>query len=302
MAPATWTSYKKSVSKFVEFRSQFGLTSTWPIPVRDIMLFISYLSVKGGAPSTIVSHISALAFVHKLNGWYDPNDCFVIQKLKEGCRRHNTSPDSRLPITVSILDNLIQKLPVICNSSYEVTLFKASYLLAFFGFLRVGEITSANRKIMSNRSLAVEDVSFAGDCRKYLDVTIRFSKTDQRGQTTKLRIESNPTSSHLCPVKAMSDFLVIRPKCEGQLFVHFGGDPLTSYQFSAMLKRGISLMGLCPQHFSSHSFRIGAATSAVLNGIPSDCIKNMGRWKSSAYQRYIRTESLLKPALFFNTD
>jgi len=41
--------------------------------------------------------------------------------------------------------------------------------------------------------------------------------------------------------------------------------------------------------FSSHSFRIGAATVAAQRGIPDHQIQLMGRWTSNAYQLYIRT-------------
>ena len=45
-------------------------------------------------------------------------------------------------------------------------------------------------------------------------------------------------------------------------------------------------------NFSSHSsFRIGAATVAGRNGIPDHLIQELGRWKSNAFQSYIRTLS-----------
>lgn len=43
-------------------------------------------------------------------------------------------------------------------------------------------------------------------------------------------------------------------------------------------------------HFSSHSFRIGAATVAARNGLPDHQIQALGCWTSFAYQLYIRTQ------------
>ena len=41
--------------------------------------------------------------------------------------------------------------------------------------------------------------------------------------------------------------------------------------------------------YSGHSFRSGAATTAATQGISDTTIKMLGRWKSSAYQVYIKT-------------
>ena len=40
--------------------------------------------------------------------------------------------------------------------------------------------------------------------------------------------------------------------------------------------------------YTSHSFRIGAATISVAAGLPTWLIKAMGRWSSDAYQTYIQ--------------
>lgn len=43
------------------------------------------------------------------------------------------------------------------------------------------------------------------------------------------------------------------------------------------------------QLYNTHSFRIGAATVARNAGMSIVDIKSLGRWKSDAYQHYIRT-------------
>lgn len=276
----------------MEFRNLFNMGSFWPVPQNHIISYISFLSIEGWAPSTVNTHISALAFVHRINGWEDVTKSFLITKLKEGCNRLNPRADSRLPISPTLLEKLVKKLPSTCSSIYEVQLFKAAYLLAVFAFLRVSEFTSYKKHGDNSRVLAIDDLRVHGQKSKDLLVRIRFSKTDQKGAVSEIKVES---SSHpcLCPVKAMEGFLAIRPPFAGPLFVHFSGEPMTSFQFSHMLKKGITLLGLTPSSFSSHSFRIGAATSAALGGFTEGAIKEMGRWKSSAFQVYIRPHRLI---------
>ena len=48
-------------------------------------------------------------------------------------------------------------------------------------------------------------------------------------------------------------------------------------------------MGLDPQFYSGHSFRIGSATSATIAGLNDYEIKLLGRWSSDCYKRYIRS-------------
>ena len=273
------------MQKFIDFRIQFQLVPVWPAPEVHIIMFISYLSSENFAPSTINSHVSALSFVHNINGWDNPTDSFLIKKLKEGCRRVNHRVDSRLPITPSLLSKLVKILPVICKSSYEVQLFTAAFLLAFFGFLRVGEFASTDRSGTNDfKLIARDDIAVSGSC---LSLRIRYSKTDQRGVQSWLRIEGSSTP-HLCPVLAVTNFLESRPQGSGPLFIHFNRQVLSSYQFSFVLKEGIKQIGLSPASFSSHSFRIGAATTAAMSGFSEELIKTYGRWKSSAFQVYIR--------------
>ena len=49
------------------------------------------------------------------------------------------------------------------------------------------------------------------------------------------------------------------------------------------------MVGYQSENYSGHSFRSGSATSAAAAGMSDWEIKLLGRWSSSAYQRYIRS-------------
>ena len=297
MAKSTWSSYSRGVESFHNFRSQVGFDNHWPAPVDHVVAFIAHLSLSGKAASTISSYSAALAYYHKINGWADPTDNFIVRKLKEGCRRQGDHADVRRPVTVPLLSRMVSALQSVCSSSFEVSLFKAAFVTAFFGFLRVGEFTAASKAADTTRILALGDTWFEGEDLSGMVIRIRFSKTDQQGVSVSLRFHARD-DPFLCPVASTLDYVRRRPPGDGPLFIHFDKTPLTTFQFSQVMKKCLSIMGIPPDEFSSHSFRIGAATSAAISGVPVSVIKEMGRWKSAAFQLYIRPQKIIIPAIW----
>lgn len=94
--------------------------------------------------------------------------------------------------------------------------------------------------------------------------------------------------SALCPVEAVKGFMGIRQR-GGPLLVHFDGVPLSRYQFVAVFRKCLRALGLNEKEFSSHSFRIGAATEAARNGMDAEAVKRIGRWESRRFQIYVRS-------------
>ena len=75
--------YERAWKTNVEFSSEFcdSRRSLLPVSVNDLALFISYLSAKKFASSTISTYVSALSYVHKLGNFPDPTKNFLMQKL-----------------------------------------------------------------------------------------------------------------------------------------------------------------------------------------------------------------------------
>ncbi|XP_053396909.1 uncharacterized protein LOC128556304 [Mercenaria mercenaria] len=257
------------------------------------MLFIASLSLHGLSASTARIYVASIGFQCKILGYEDVTKQFVISKMLEGIKRSKTRSDCRLPITPSLLSNILLKLPAVCTNVYETILFSAAYSLAFFGFLRVGELTASKRQNLSS-TLCVNDINLIQES-KTLIVSLRFSKTDQEGKGERLQISAQ--GGHICPVKNVKEFLSMRPKMQGPFFVHFDGSPLTRYQFSAVLSKALAVQSLSHMCFKSHSFRIGAATTAASLGMTDKEIKLAGRWSSDAYKGYVRSPTRMIPKL-----
>ena len=84
----------------------------------------------------------------------------------------------------------------------------------------------------------------------------------------------------------------MRGNKSGGIFIHEDGFPVSRSWFSAQLSSAIRLCGLNPSVYKDHSFRIGAASHAADKEISDAEIRILGRWKSNAFQKYIRVPSL----------
>jgi len=284
-AKNTLKSYETGLTAFDKFRTLQKINISWPPRLDTIVQFIAYLSLKGLSANTAKSYLLAIGYKCKMSGFSDVNQNFIVQKVLEGMKRLNMKADTRLPITENILSSIILRLPGSCRNAYETKLFKAAFTLAFWGLFRVGEITVSKGNDI-NHVISANDVHVDVELSKVV-VFLRYSKTDQFGKG--VTIELKRVGSPICLFNSMEDFLATRPSTDGPLFCHFSGAPLTRYQFSAILNKTLTYAGIDHSNIKCHSFRIGGATALSMAGKSIDEIKSIGRWKSSAYKSYIRT-------------
>ena len=154
------------------------------------------------------------------------------------------------------------------------------YFLAFHAFLRIGEI-AVTRGTQASKVLQLNQFSITNtDC-------------------THLNIISPPppvtlfisASSPFCPEQAVKTYLAVRTKSPGPLLMFPGSIPVSKSFFGDQLKKSLAWAGLSKSSYKGHSFCIGAAAVAAMQGI-SEEIQRMGRWKSQAFKKYIRIPML----------
>ena len=92
-------------------------------------------------------------------------------------------------------------------------------------------------------------------------------------------------------MKALQNYLMLRPPLPGPLFIFASGKPLTKQNLTFETRKLLQQAGLNSSNYAGHSYRIGAATTAAKAKLPSWLIKTLGRWSSDCYERYIKTPS-----------
>ena len=266
LQPSSIPTYRRAWALFYKFyNSVFHLPFTFlPISPSLMALFIAYMFNFHYAPSTVTTYISALGYSHKLLGFPDPSKVFYVYQILKGYKKVGFHLDSRLPITLPILDRLV----------------------------RIGEMTThfnSNANPPLQLYQITKLISPSGDLQAF-KLTFGDFKHSYNSRPFSVVLSRQPNST--CPVVLLSKYLTLRGVRPGAIFVSEGGLPVSRSVFSSQLLRACHLCGLDPSRYKGHSFRIGAASYAADRGFSDAQIRMLGRWKSNAFLRYIRVPSL----------
>ena len=253
-----------------------------PVTEQSLFLFIVCMKKQQYAAVTTTSYVSAIGYVHKLAGTYDPASSLLVKKSLQAIRKMQPSCDTRLPITKDILHLLVSTAGHAIHSMYRLKLMQAMFMLAYHAFLLVGEITE------SEHDLFLSYVTLTTTSIKLL-----FLSSKHASGVSQEAMVSAMTGEMYCPVHALSEYMPYRGKNPGPLFLR-RGKPLSRKDFVSGLKLLLSVAGIPDERFNSHSFRIGASTSCAAKGASDAQIRQLCRWHSGAFKRYIRSPNPLQ--------
>ena len=256
------------------------------------MLFCAYLALQGLRWQTIKSYLSAVRHFQLMQG-APPGSLDGarprLQLMLRGIKRATSTKPSkaRLPITPFILRQ-VWRAANKNEPSQDTLMLWVAMNMCFFGFLRAGEVcTPSGASYDPSWHLCVQDLALDSHINPTkLFVTIKASKTDpfRQGSTVTL----GKTDRLLCPISAILPYVAVRGSEAGPLFRFQDGSFLTRDTFVKGVRHLLMAAGIDPLPYFGHSFRIGAATTAAQAGMDAALIQTLGRWKSSAYQLYIR--------------
>ena len=124
-----------------------NLSNPLPVSQSVLCLFITYLANLGLAHGTIRTYLAAIRYLHISRDLPEPRSTPMpkLSLVERGIQRVKSSEVSgreRLPITPMILWQ-IKALWSIRAHEFDIVMLWAACCIAFFGFFRMGKITSS---------------------------------------------------------------------------------------------------------------------------------------------------------------
>ena len=181
-----------------------------------------------------------------------------LQLVSRGIKRsHGDQIKVRLPITIHHLKLFRMLLAIPSTQNFDSLMIWAAITLAFFGFLRLGELT-CNSKFNPSVHLTRDNVVFSPKSGM---------KGPQFMTMLKFRlghaITVGATHTDVCPVSALEKYIQQRPSSLGLMFIHASGKPLTKPTLTTETRKLLTRAGFHPSNYAGHSYRISAATTAA---------------------------------------
>src|SRR5579859_4221235 len=280
LAPNTRHTYRVSESTFERFASSHGFYPTFPVQFEALAQFIA-LTAAETSTQTARSYVTRLRSYHVDHGYSTElfNDERIQRILRGAARKYGNKPKrERLAITKEILQAIVLNL----RGTHDDINLRAAFCTAFAAFLRMAEFTWScwNDKSFLQH-LSRGSVQFLGD---KVILTLPASKSDPFRQGVAIPLCSSGDST--CPVTALRLLYRRYPlPATAPLFSQACG-PFDRQWALRKVSQSLLFSGINPKGFSGHSFRRGAAISAVNAGIAKSDIMKMGRWKSDSVERY----------------
>jgi hypothetical protein len=247
------------------------------------------------AEKTVRTYLAAIRAWHIAQHWPPPlsdDDHAAINWSLRGLRNiqgEKRKCPPRPPVTPRMLMALRNTLDL--TDSFDACIWAAA-TCAFFGLMRFGELSVRSQAAFSPqlhlaREHALFDHDKAGSAR--VKLLLPRAKTSEPGKPQEIVIVDQ--SGPLSPIEALRNHAAVNPaSARDPLFSWYDRKgqirPLTRKPAIDRINSILAAWGWGTSF--GHSFRIGGASFLLAQGVSPEIVRLQGRWRSLAYETYIR--------------
>ena len=255
-----------------------------PAHPKYVAMYVTHLHNQNLKVTSIRSHLSAIAYHHKIRGHRNPTNTFAIKRLLAAYTKYDGPPKQRKGIGEQLLQRILKSITKSEKDKYIAILLRAIFTTMYHAALRISEVCTMpySKHALQNRSVSVKKKQN----KKILKISFRSSKHSKG--PSKLEICTSDKKS--CPIKPLENYMKFRGHSSGPFFRHRNKTPITSNFLVTALKTHLLRAHHNPDHYNCHSFRIGKATDMARSGYSTEQIAIAGRWKTNAFKKYIKPD------------
>ena len=260
------------------------------ISLQEIMAYLEFLVENNVSANMLANNISALKanFVKwglKFKIWDHPRIKYFLKSVKIN---RPLRPTHRNIMSLDVLRKLIKA----CDTLESHFTYKAIFLMAFFGFLRISNLAPHSySQFNPSRHLTPSDIGFK---KSTMTVALKWSKTMQTRDRVHTIVLPKLGYSILCPGNTLKwAFAVYSPGHNDPLFQVFtrsGFQLVTESRLRKVLSKLNVRLGLDSHHFTFHVFKRSGATCTYNAHVPLQSIKTHGSWASECVWTYIQED------------
>ena len=297
--------YKSGNNHYLKFCQKYGIYM-YPITELKLLYYISD-ALTMIQSNSVKSYITAIKHHAKINGFaVDTSQMQIYNKCYESLNHVFGANDTkcRKPFTFEMI---IKAYKLYNMRKYNELVYYTSLVCGMIALMRPSEFAAAHSKVSvhkqeqtSYKALFMRNVKMhrkKDGTVDYYTVTCMNVKTDKTYKNVTMVWSTGEWP--LSPAQLITRVLQWRlrlskknPKLKmtptSPLFMLEEGTIMTYKKLKDRYSEMIIKMKLDPLHYPLYSLKDGATTSYARRGVETKTVQMLGRWKSDAYQLYIK--------------
>ena len=285
LRPRTLAAYELKFRLYIAFL--VAIQQQKPDALKSVTLFLEYLAQQGLRAPTLTNYMTVLR--HFLSIFHMKVDILENRLVKLAIRAVAYNAPLSFKIRGVLSVSQLRQLMLTLEDSRDKDVFRAIFLMGFFGFYRLSTLVPPARSGFSpSRFMTHGDVVWGPPGAHIITKCSKSMQVSGQSHIVQLPLLAD---KQICPVNALKRIVSNKAADQNKplFLVSATGSSsiLTAHRVRSVLRTSIKRLGLPPGEFGYHTFRRSGACWAFDNNVNFQHIKTHGGWRSDAIWRYL---------------